>query len=191
VRSCVRLSVYQKVSLTKCTHHSRSQVIPAAIDQCFCECCRVTCGLDVWARRALRHGNEARREAIYTSGFQYTCSVCVGPVYSPYANSPCSPWNLIVTHIVKISLNAESPCHADDSPLLGRCLQPDTQFRSFRLRPSGNPTRVCMKFIVPMSAIYGPGSSVGIATDYGLDRIPVGTRFSALPDWPWGPPSLL
>ena len=49
---------------------------------------------------------------------------------------------------------------------------------------------------------YGPGSSVGIATDYGLDgpgsnvylqkkKIPVGTRFSARPDRPWGPPSLL
>jgi len=40
----------------------------------------------------------------------------------------------------------------------------------------------------------GPGSSVGIATDYGLDgldRIPVGTKFSACPDRPWGPPSPL
>ena len=41
----------------------------------------------------------------------------------------------------------------------------------------------------------GPGSSVGIVTDYGLDgpglKIPVGTRFSARPDRPWGPPSLL
>ena len=39
--------------------------------------------------------------------------------------------------------------------------------------------------------IYGTGSSVGIATDYGLedpDRILVGTRFSARP---WGPHSLL
>ena len=37
-----------------------------------------------------------------------------------------------------------------------------------------------------------PDSSVGKATDYGLDgRIPVGTRFSARPDRPWGPPSLL
>ena len=37
--------------------------------------------------------------------------------------------------------------------------------------------------------IYGPGSSVGIAIDYGLDpdRIPVGTRFSTHPDRPWGP----
>ena len=42
--------------------------------------------------------------------------------------------------------------------------------------------------------VGGPGSSVGIATDYGLDgpgSNPGGTRFSAHPDRPWGPPSLL
>ena len=41
---------------------------------------------------------------------------------------------------------------------------------------------------------FWPFSSVGIATDYGLDgpdRIPVGTRYSARPDRPSGPPSLL
>jgi len=41
----------------------------------------------------------------------------------------------------------------------------------------------------------GPGSSVGIATELRgwkvRDRMPVGTRFSARPDHPWGPPSLL
>ena len=41
----------------------------------------------------------------------------------------------------------------------------------------------------------GPGSSVGIATDYGLDGPGSspggGTRFSARPYRPWGPPSLL
>jgi len=39
----------------------------------------------------------------------------------------------------------------------------------------------------------GAGSSVGIATYYWTvqDWIPVGTRFSARPDRPWGPPSLL
>ena len=41
----------------------------------------------------------------------------------------------------------------------------------------------------------GPGSAVGIATDYGLDGPGIesqwGARFSARPDRPWGPPSLL
>jgi len=42
--------------------------------------------------------------------------------------------------------------------------------------------------------ISGPGSLVGIATDYGLDGPGSnlgGKRFSARPDRPWGPPSLL
>jgi hypothetical protein len=40
----------------------------------------------------------------------------------------------------------------------------------------------------------GWGSSVGIATDYGLNgpgSNPGGARFSARPDRPWGPHSLL
>jgi hypothetical protein len=41
----------------------------------------------------------------------------------------------------------------------------------------------------------GPGSSVGIATGYGLDGPGIKSRwrqdFPALPDRPWGPPSLL
>jgi hypothetical protein len=40
----------------------------------------------------------------------------------------------------------------------------------------------------------GPGSSVSIVTDYGLDGLgsnSVGTRFSAHQDWPWDPSSLL
>ena len=40
----------------------------------------------------------------------------------------------------------------------------------------------------------GPGSSVGIATDYGLDgpgSNPGGEEISARPDRPWGPPSHL
>ena len=40
----------------------------------------------------------------------------------------------------------------------------------------------------------GPGSSVGIATDYGLygpGSNPGGERFSARPDWPCGSPSHL
>jgi hypothetical protein len=43
--------------------------------------------------------------------------------------------------------------------------------------------------------IRGPGSSVGIATDYGLDgrgsNPGGGEIFSQSPDRPWGPPSLL
>ena len=40
----------------------------------------------------------------------------------------------------------------------------------------------------------GPGSSVGIATDYGLDGRRIESRWgeiSARPDRPWGPHSLL
>ena len=40
----------------------------------------------------------------------------------------------------------------------------------------------------------GPGSSVGIATDYGLDSPGIesrGARFSARPERPWGPHILL
>ena len=47
---------------------------------------------------------------------------------------------------------------------------------------------LCNKHSVQLS-IGGPGSSVGIATV--RDRIPVGTRFSARPGRPCGPPSLL
>ena len=42
--------------------------------------------------------------------------------------------------------------------------------------------------------ISWPGILVGIATDYGLDGSgsnPGGARFSACPDRPWGPHSLL
>jgi hypothetical protein len=40
----------------------------------------------------------------------------------------------------------------------------------------------------------GQGSSVGIATDYGLDgpgSNSGGDEVSARPDWPWDPPSFL
>jgi hypothetical protein len=40
----------------------------------------------------------------------------------------------------------------------------------------------------------GPGTSVGIATDYGLDGPDIESRWGEIfryPDWPWGPPSLL
>jgi len=42
--------------------------------------------------------------------------------------------------------------------------------------------------------LRGPGSSVGIASDYGLDGPGSnlgGTIFSSRPNRPWGPPTLL
>jgi len=44
--------------------------------------------------------------------------------------------------------------------------------------------------------VYGPGSSVGIVTGYGLDGLEIesqwgGGIFHACPDWPWVPSSLL
>ena len=46
------------------------------------------------------------------------------------------------------------------------------------------------------SVLCGPGSSVGIATGYGLDGPGIESRwggeiFRTCPDRPWGPPSLL
>jgi len=45
------------------------------------------------------------------------------------------------------------------------------------------------------SVLEGPGSSVGIATAYGLDSPGIESRwgefFRTCPDRPWGPPSLL
>ena len=41
---------------------------------------------------------------------------------------------------------------------------------------------------------YGPGSSVGIATDYALDGPGIESRWGEIfrrPDRPWGPPSIL
>ena len=53
----------------------------------------------------------------------------------------------------------------------------------------------CMSyFVLGVFMFSGPGSSVGIATGLRAGRsgvrIPVGARFSACPDRPWGPPSL-
>jgi hypothetical protein len=42
--------------------------------------------------------------------------------------------------------------------------------------------------------VRGPGSSVGVATDYGLDGPGIEARWGEIfrcPDWPWGTPSLL
>ena len=55
--------------------------------------------------------------------------------------------------------------------------------------------RVLLFAFEDVHVLYGPGSSFGIATDYGLDGPGIesrwGARFSARPDRPWGPPSLL
>ena len=49
--------------------------------------------------------------------------------------------------------------------------------------------------IMLLRAVPGPGSGVGIATDYGLDGPGIKSRwgeiFRTCPDRPWGPPSLL
>jgi hypothetical protein len=48
--------------------------------------------------------------------------------------------------------------------------------------------------ILDYCTIWGPGSSVGIETDYGLDGPGIESRWGEIfrcPDWPWGPPSLL
>ena len=52
-----------------------------------------------------------------------------------------------------------------------------------------------LKFMFISLLLCGPGSSVGIATGYGLDgpgsNPGVGEIFRTCPDRPWGPPSLL
>ena len=52
------------------------------------------------------------------------------------------------------------------------------------------------RFIMDLVFYYGPGSIVGIATDYGLDGPGIesqwgGGIFRTCPNRPWGPPSLL
>jgi len=50
-------------------------------------------------------------------------------------------------------------------------------------------------FLRSTVALSGPGSSVGIGTDYGLDGPGIGSRwgkiFCTCSDRPWGSPSLL
>ena len=52
-----------------------------------------------------------------------------------------------------------------------------------------------VKYYIVMVFIGGPGSSVGIATDYGLDGPVIESRWVEIlrtcPDRPLGPPSLL
>jgi len=55
-------------------------------------------------------------------------------------------------------------------------------------------TTQCGEFTQCIISYSGLGSSIGIATDYGLDgpgSNPGGEKFSARPNQPWGPPSLL
>ena len=50
------------------------------------------------------------------------------------------------------------------------------------------------RFLLSTASIIGPGSSVGIATDYGLEGPGIESRRGDIfrrPDRPWGPPSLL
>jgi hypothetical protein len=53
----------------------------------------------------------------------------------------------------------------------------------------------CIFFLYQPLTLCGLGSSVGIATGYGLDGPGIESRwgeiFRARPDRPWGPPSLL
>ena len=52
------------------------------------------------------------------------------------------------------------------------------------------------KLFILILRVFGPGSSVGIVTDYGLDGSGIESRwwgeiFRTCPDRPWGPTSLL
>ena len=81
-------------------------------------------------------------------------------------------------------------------------IQPSQCKRSFNI-PNYTTFTMCKIFLhskfgccncIHVISSSWPGSSVGIVTDYGLDRPgsnPGGMRFSARPDRPWGPPSLL
>ena len=66
--------------------------------------------------------------------------------------------------------------------------------QNFGMKHERNYTlKVSTEIITLLTYIQWAGSSVGIATDYGLDgpeSNPGGARFSALPDQPWSPPSL-
>jgi hypothetical protein len=66
----------------------------------------------------------------------------------------------------------------------------------FRLWEGDRTKRtVSVCFMLYVLCMSGPGSSVGIVTDYGLDGPGIESRlgeiFGTCPDWPWGPPSLL
>jgi len=56
-------------------------------------------------------------------------------------------------------------------------------------------TRNLHDLLYSLISVCGPGSSIGIATGYGLDGPGIESRwgeiFRTCPDRPWGPPSLL
>ena len=55
-------------------------------------------------------------------------------------------------------------------------------------------SKVCGYFVRLYATCVGPvaKSVQRLTTGWTVwDRIPMGTRFSARPDWPWGPPNLL
>jgi len=113
--------------------------------------------------------------------------------------------NFYIHHSLIFSIEGRAwqepePCHVTDMALahciLGKflgvvchCFPPPLDFPTTAAR--------CLRpqFLCIIINLRGPGSSVGIATDYGLDgpgSIPGGNEiFRTCPYRPWGPPSLL
>jgi hypothetical protein len=90
-------------------------------------------------------------------------------------------WHYRVNHFLyqnRIPITVERVCH---SPRPTVC-------------PIQNIQKLCKIYLIHLP-MRGPGSSVGIATDYGLDGPEIESRwgqdFSTRPDRPWGPPSQL
>ena len=71
----------------------------------------------------------------------------------------------------------------------------DVFWKAVRTQDVTNPVKPPFFLMTCRMFICGPGSSIGIANDYGLDGPGIesrwGVRFPARPDRPWGPPSLL
>ena len=70
------------------------------------------------------------------------------------------------------------------------------KFGSLKLQEPSGPVQACNGTALPLHLLYIlAGTSVGIATDYGLDgpgSNPGGDEiFRTCPDRPWGPPRLL
>jgi hypothetical protein len=102
---------------------------------------------------------------------------------------------------------SEFLCHVSSNDCIENCFTRLSRrvihhgYSSFLLTYAQPEVHSCIVlWFVVICPVYlrmrGPGSSVGIATGYGLDgpgdRIPVGSEiFRTCPDRPWGPPSLL